>query len=150
MKNTFDGFLQNSPPIIMGGVLMFRSERMRRTGARSTASGTSSHMQSWADCITGTLESSFWKRQGIRTLSYSRIYSGRSNPEHAFAAADSDFFLALNQHPLNVECACAKTSHLDHSMGASQVGRQECRGGESLDQNECSGNRERGKRKREE
>src|SRR5450830_1306621 len=47
----------------MGGVLMFRSERMRRTGARSTASETSSHMQSWADCITGTLESSYWKRQ---------------------------------------------------------------------------------------
>src|ERR1035441_5705865 len=47
----------------MGGVLMFRSERMHRTGVRSTASGTSSHMQSWADCITGTLESSFWKRQ---------------------------------------------------------------------------------------
>src|SRR5664280_2620525 len=63
MKNTFGGFLRMSPPIIMGGVLMFRSERMRRTGARSTASGTSSHMQSWADCITGTLESSFWKRQ---------------------------------------------------------------------------------------
>src|ERR1039457_3951426 len=62
MKNTFDGFLQNSPPIIMGGVLMFRSERMRRTGARSTASGTSSPMQSWADCITATHESSFWKR----------------------------------------------------------------------------------------
>src|SRR5664280_2001949 len=63
MKNTFGGFLRNSPPIIMGGVLMFRSERMRRTGARSTASGTSSHMQSWAGCITGTHESSFWKRQ---------------------------------------------------------------------------------------
>jgi hypothetical protein len=46
-----------------GWLLMFRLERMRRTGARSTASGTSSHMQSWADCITGTLESSFWKRQ---------------------------------------------------------------------------------------
>jgi hypothetical protein len=42
---------------------MFRSERMRRTGARSSASGTSSHMQSWEDCITGTHESSFWKRQ---------------------------------------------------------------------------------------
>src|SRR5450759_5837328 len=50
----------------MGGVLMFRSERMRRTGAPSTASGTSSHMQSWADCITGTLVSSFWKRQADR------------------------------------------------------------------------------------
>src|ERR1017187_7059624 len=49
----------------MGGVLIFRSERMRRTGARSTASGTSSHMQSWADCITGTHESSFWKRQEV-------------------------------------------------------------------------------------
>ena len=35
----------------------------RRTGARSTASRTSSHLQSWADCITGTHESSFWKRQ---------------------------------------------------------------------------------------
>src|ERR1019366_6076842 len=57
------GSLRNSPPIIMGGVLMFRSERMRRTGARSSASGTSSPMQSWADCITGTHESSFWKRQ---------------------------------------------------------------------------------------
>src|SRR5665811_263355 len=50
----------------MGGVLMFRSGRMHRTGARSSASGTSSHMQSWADCITGTLESSFWKRQRVR------------------------------------------------------------------------------------
>jgi NAD(P)-dependent dehydrogenase (short-subunit alcohol dehydrogenase family) len=30
----------------------------------NTASGTSSHMQSWADCITGTHVSSFWKRQG--------------------------------------------------------------------------------------
>src|ERR1039457_3328521 len=66
MKNTFGGFLRNSPPIIMGGVLMFRSERMRRTGARSTASGTSSNMQSWADCITGTHVSSFWKRQLVR------------------------------------------------------------------------------------
>src|ERR1039458_1753688 len=47
----------------MGGVLMFRSERMRQTGARSSASGTSSPMQSWADCITGTHESSYWKRQ---------------------------------------------------------------------------------------
>src|SRR5450631_3088794 len=64
MKNTFGGSLRNSPPITMDGVLMFRSERMRRTGARSTASGTSSHMQYWADCITGTHESSFWKRQG--------------------------------------------------------------------------------------
>jgi hypothetical protein len=39
--------------------------RMRRTGARSTASGTSSPMQSWEDCITGTHESSFWKRQVV-------------------------------------------------------------------------------------
>src|ERR1019366_595959 len=62
--STCGGSLRNSPPITMGGVLMFRSERMRRTGARSTASGTSSHMQSWADCITGTHVSSFWKRQG--------------------------------------------------------------------------------------
>src|SRR5450759_3124930 len=52
----------------MGGVLMFRSERMRRTGARSSASGTSSPMQSWADCITGTHESSFWKRQELSAL----------------------------------------------------------------------------------
>src|ERR1019366_1055393 len=57
------GSLRNSPPIIMGGVLMFRSERMRRTGARSSASETSSPMQSWADYITGTHESNFWKRQ---------------------------------------------------------------------------------------
>src|SRR5665647_3446833 len=62
--STCGGSLRNSPPIIMGGVLMFRSARMHRTGARSTASGTSSHMQSWADCITGTHESSFWKRHG--------------------------------------------------------------------------------------
>ena len=54
--------LRNSPPIIMGGVLMFRLGRMHRTDARSSASGTSSHMQSWADCITGTHEFSFWKR----------------------------------------------------------------------------------------
>src|ERR1019366_1747486 len=60
------GSLRNSPPIIMGGVLMFRSERMRRTGARSSALGTSSHMQSWADYITGTHESSFWKRHRLR------------------------------------------------------------------------------------
>src|ERR1019366_9089770 len=63
--STCGGSLRNSPPIIMGGVLMFRSERMRRTGARSTASGTSSPMQSWADCITGTHVSSFWKRQQL-------------------------------------------------------------------------------------
>jgi hypothetical protein len=25
-------------------------------------------MQSWADCITGTHESSFWKRQGFVTV----------------------------------------------------------------------------------
>ncbi|HET7383331.1 MAG TPA: integrase core domain-containing protein [Pseudolabrys sp.] len=31
--------------------------------ARSSVPGTSSHMQSLADCITGTHESSFWKRQ---------------------------------------------------------------------------------------
>jgi len=52
-----------SPTIIMRRVLMFRSGRMHRTCARSSASGTSSHMQSWANCITGTHESSFWKRQ---------------------------------------------------------------------------------------
>jgi hypothetical protein len=51
-----------------GCVLMFRSERMRRTGARSTASGTSSPMQSWAVCITGTHESSCWKRQATVLL----------------------------------------------------------------------------------
>jgi hypothetical protein len=34
-----------------------------RPGARSTASETSSPMQSWEDCITGMHESSFWKRQ---------------------------------------------------------------------------------------
>src|SRR5664279_3150979 len=76
MKNTFGGSLRNSPPIIMGGVLMFRSERMRRTGARSTASGTSSPMQSWADCITGTHESSFWKRQSVMKKK-SQFRSGR-------------------------------------------------------------------------
>ena len=47
----------------MGGVLMFRLGRMHQTDARSSASETLSHMQSWADCITGTHESSFWKRQ---------------------------------------------------------------------------------------
>src|ERR1039458_10134596 len=50
----------------MGGVLMFRLERMRRTGARSSASETSSPMQSWADYITGTHETSFWKRHLVR------------------------------------------------------------------------------------
>ena len=55
-------FLRNSPPIIMGGVLMFRLGRIHRTGARSSVSETLSHMQSWADCITGTHEFSFWKR----------------------------------------------------------------------------------------
>src|ERR1039458_8564078 len=61
----------------MGGVLMFRSERMRRTGARSTASGTSSHMKSWADCITGTHESSFWKRHGQYFFDRSELLSAR-------------------------------------------------------------------------
>src|ERR1035437_8898808 len=66
----------------MDGVLMFRSERMRRTGARSTASGTSSHMQSWADCITGTLESRFWKRQPAYLVrdndrAYGHIFTSR-------------------------------------------------------------------------
>src|SRR5450631_2067774 len=74
MKNTFGGSLRNSPPITMDGVLMFRSERMRRTGARSTASGTSSHMQSWADCITGTHVSSFWKRQGLINVAWVYYY----------------------------------------------------------------------------
>ena len=61
-RMTCGGFLRNSPPIIMGGVLMFRLGRIHRTGARSSASEILSHMQSWADCITGTHESSFWKR----------------------------------------------------------------------------------------
>jgi hypothetical protein len=47
----------------MGGVRMFRLGMMHRTGARSSASETSSHMQYWAGYITGTHESSFWKRQ---------------------------------------------------------------------------------------
>jgi transposase InsO family protein len=48
--------------------LMFRSEKIHQTGARSSASGTSSHMQYWADCITGTHESSFWKRQSAPSV----------------------------------------------------------------------------------
>src|SRR4249920_213592 len=47
----------------MSGVLMFRLRRMPRTGAQSNASETSLHTQSSADYITGTHESSFWKRQ---------------------------------------------------------------------------------------
>jgi hypothetical protein len=54
--------LENSPPIIMGGVLMFRWGKMHQTDARLRASETLLHMQSWADCITGTHESSFWKQ----------------------------------------------------------------------------------------
>src|SRR5712692_9628357 len=48
----------------MSRVLMFRSGKMRRTGARSSASETSWHMQYWVDYITGTHESSIWKRPG--------------------------------------------------------------------------------------
>ena len=44
---------------------MFRSERMLRTGARSSDLETSLPMQSWADYIIGTHESSFWKRQAF-------------------------------------------------------------------------------------
>ena len=62
-KSTCGGSLRNSPPIITGGVLIFRWGRMHQTDARLSASETSSHMQSWADCITGPHESSFWKRQ---------------------------------------------------------------------------------------
>jgi hypothetical protein len=57
---------RNSPPIIMGRVLIFRSGRMHRTGARSSASEISLHMQSWADYIIGRHESSFRKRQGAK------------------------------------------------------------------------------------
>ena len=55
------------PPIIMRRILMFRSGRMHRTSARSSASETSLHMQSWADYITSTHESSFRKRQASET-----------------------------------------------------------------------------------
>src|SRR5664280_2088838 len=66
----------------MGGVLMFRSERMRRTCARSTASGTSSHMQSWADCITGTHVSSFWKRQAYYNQERTHLALQKDAPLH--------------------------------------------------------------------
>ena len=56
--------LRNSLDLLQWMRSMFRSARMHRTGARSSASAISSHMQSWADCITGTHVSSFWKRQG--------------------------------------------------------------------------------------
>jgi len=56
--------LAKFPTIIMSGVLTYRSGRTRRTGAKSSASETSPHIQYWADYITGTQESSFWKRQG--------------------------------------------------------------------------------------
>jgi hypothetical protein len=44
---------------------MFRWGKMHQTDARLRASETLLHMQSWADCITGTHESSFWKQQAI-------------------------------------------------------------------------------------
>src|SRR5450759_4226476 len=92
MKNTFGGFLRNSPPIIMGGVLMFRSARMHRTGARSSASGTSSPMQSWADCITGTHESTFWKRQDLMAEWHSaKAPSFRSASIRGWVLACADF-----------------------------------------------------------
>jgi Glutamine amidotransferases class-II len=98
MKNTFGGFLRNSPPIIMGGVLMFRSARMHRTGARSSASGTSSHMQYWADYITATHESSFWKRQlDVRLF------------KEATAAADSDWVRFIANHDLRSLLVIAHT-----------------------------------------
>src|SRR5664279_2040996 len=90
MKNTFGGFLRNSPPIIMGGVLMFRSGRMRRTGARSSASGTSSPTQSWAGCTTDTRESSFWKRQGHEPIKCRAAY---------------DVLEEKNNLQLNIRCA---------------------------------------------
>src|SRR5664279_919552 len=90
MKNTFGGFLRNSPPIIMGGVLMFRSGRMRRTGARSSASGTSSPTQSWAGCTTDTRESSFWKRQGHEPIKCRAAY---------------DVLGEQNNLQLNIRCA---------------------------------------------
>src|SRR5476649_335867 len=69
---------------------MFRSERMRRTGARSTASGTSSHMQSWAGCITGTHESSFWKRQEAHLSRILRAYAGYYNDIRTHRSLDKD------------------------------------------------------------
>src|ERR1035437_5684461 len=71
----------------MDGVLTFRSERMRRTGARSNASGISSPMQSWADCITGTLESSYWKRQAPAAKSRD---APASNQQRKLPACHSD------------------------------------------------------------
>ena len=56
---------------------MFRLGRMHQTAARSSASETLSHMQSWADCITGTHESSFWKRQGGRNANAKRTTNQR-------------------------------------------------------------------------
>ena len=60
---TFGGSSEDSRPIIIGRVLTFRLRRTHRVGARSSASETSLHMQSWVDYIIGTHESSFWKRQ---------------------------------------------------------------------------------------
>src|SRR5450759_3691045 len=82
----------------MGGVLMFRSERMRRTGARSTASGTSSHMQSWADCITGTHVSSFWKRQG---LDHNETRSWHGWHRHASLVMRAFAMMAVIRHRAN-------------------------------------------------
>ena len=59
--------LQNYPPITMGSVLMFCLGRMHRTGARASASETSSHMQSWAGCITGSSNLVFRSDKSVRS-----------------------------------------------------------------------------------
>src|ERR1039457_2486768 len=56
--------------------------RMHRTGVRSSVSGTSSHMQSWADCITGTHESSSWKRQAYYNQARTHLALQKDAPLH--------------------------------------------------------------------
>ena len=82
----------------MSGVLMFHLGRMLRTGARSSASETSPHMQYWADYITGTHESSSWKRHVEQGLGISVV-------------ADFEFVAHPNLHALQIKDRIIRTEY---------------------------------------
>ena len=95
-----------------------------------SASGILSHMQSWADCITGTHESSFWKRQAKIDAAAHEIENvpAEQNPAtaHLFiinplsgARMDNLF----STHP-STENRIAALEQLAAQMGVTRSGRR--------------------------